>query len=392
MLTNSLPPKFWFLPMLAISVSLQLLLWPAVLSAQSPVPSPAEAMALEQQGKLDEAAQAWQAVIRQNPRDASALASLGVVFAKQQKYSEAASAYKKALALNPKLPGIQLNLGLAEFKQGRFEAAVAPLNAALAAQPSSIQARTLLGLSYYGAKQFAEASKHLGLAAKADPDNTQLRQVLAQSCLWAKKFDCALEEFRLIAQHDPNSAAAHVLMGEALDGLGKTAEAIAEFQEAIKAAPQEPNVHFGLGYLHWKLKQYDEAEIDFKAELSVDPGNAQALAYLGDVAMKKNDPETALTFLNKAIASRKDIRIAYLDLGAILSQQGHHPEAIVALQRAVELDPEQPDAHFRLGRVYQASGDEAAAQKEFAKVRELHNKSEEDVARKMSAAPPPLKQ
>jgi tetratricopeptide (TPR) repeat protein len=149
-------------------------------------------------------------------------------------------------------------------------------------------------------------------------------------------------------------------------------------------------VHFGLGYLYWKLKQYDEAESEFKAELSVDANNAQALAYLGDISMKKNDPDTAVTFLKKALQTRDDIRIAHLDLGAILAQQGHYQEAIASLKHAIQLDPEQPDAHFRLARAYQTAGNQAAAQKEFAKVRELHDKSEEDVARKMSAAPPPL--
>jgi tetratricopeptide (TPR) repeat protein len=92
------------------------------------------------------------------------------------------------------------------------------------------------------------------------------------------------------------------------------------------------------------------------------------------------------------LQSRNDIRIAHLDLGAILTERRQYPAAITALKRAVELDPEQPDAHYRLGRVYQATGNQAAARKEFSKVRELHEKAEEDVARKMSAAPPPLEQ
>ena len=129
-----------------------------------------------------------------------------------------------------------------------------------------------------------------------------------------------------------------------------------------------------------------------RAELAVDPDNAQALAYLGDIEMKRNNPDAAVPLLKKALQAHNDIRIAYLDLGAILTQRGEYPAAITALKRAVELDTEQPDAHYRLGRAYQATGNEAAAQKEFAKVRELHDKSEEDVARKMSASPPPLPQ
>src|SRR5215469_15664341 len=83
-------------------------------------PSAAEAMALEQQGKLAEAADTWRAITRLHPKDAGAFASLGVVLSREQRYDQAAKAYRAALALNPSLPGIQLNLGLAEFKQGHF--------------------------------------------------------------------------------------------------------------------------------------------------------------------------------------------------------------------------------------------------------------------------------
>lgn len=362
---------------------------PAAGGAQAPG-SPSQAQVFEQQGKVAEAIGIWQAIIARNPSDAGAFASLGVDLSRQHAYPEAAAAYRKALRLDPRLPGIELNLGLAEFKQGHFTAAIAPLRAALQSDPSSLQARTLLGLSYYGAKRFADAIEPLRAASAADPSNLELLRVLAQSCVWAKNSSCSLEIFQKILEHDPNSSAAHVLMGEAFDGLGKTSEAAAEFEAAVNAAPREPNLHFGLGYLHWKLKQYDAAETDFKNELALNPAHAQALAYLGDVAFKKDDSAAALPLLQKALQSRHDLRIAYVDLGAILAQQGKHQEALALLKRAVALDPQQPDAHFRLGRVYEAFGQRAAAETEFAKVRELHDKAEEDVARKMSATPPPL--
>src|ERR1700677_19939 len=112
-------------------------LFPPLAIAQSP--SPADALALEQQGKWGEAAQAWRAVTEKDPHDAAAFASLGVALSKEEKYQEAASAYEKALALNPKLLGVQLNLGLAEFKQGRFQEAIAPFRAVLAANPRNLQ-------------------------------------------------------------------------------------------------------------------------------------------------------------------------------------------------------------------------------------------------------------
>jgi len=155
-------------------------------------------------------------------------------------------------------------------------------------------------------------------------------------------------------------------------------------------SPREPNVHFGLGYLYWKMRQYDEAGTEFQSELANDPNHAQALAYLGDIEMKRNNPEKALPLLRKAVEQRNDLRIAYLDMGAILAQQNQHREAIAAFQQAEKLDPAQPDAHLRLGRLYQAMGEKVAAQKEFAKLRELHQKADEDIASKMSGSQPAL--
>src|SRR5205814_5836260 len=105
---------------------------------------------------------------------------------------------------------------------------------------------------------------------------------------------------------------------------------------------------------------------------------------LGDVELKNNAPLKALDLLQKATKLRNDIRIAYVDIGAILSEQKRYPEALSALQHAEKLDPTQPDAHYRLARLYRAMGNAAAAQKEFAKVSALQEKPE-DLPSKMPA-------
>ena len=353
--------------------------------------TPAAAVALEQKGDLPQAARAWRSFIAAHPRDAEAYASLGVVLAKQQKYPEAAAAYKKALSLDPRLPGIEMNLGLAEFKQGRFHAAIAPLKAVAARDADNFQAHTLLGLSYYGDKQYGKAIESLQVAVQADPSNVELRQIVAQSCLWAGQYQCALDGFRQILMSQPNSAAAHVLIGEALDGLGKTPEAIAEFQQAAQVSPHEPNVHFGLGFLYWKSQDYGKAKAEFQAELASHADSAQAWAYLGDTEMKLGNRELAASALNKAIQLQSDIRLAYLDRGILLSEGNKHKDAIADFRKAIELDPGQPDAHYRLARAYQALGESNEAEREFKRVQQLRQELDTRLTPKMSSAPPALR-
>ena len=54
--------------------------------------SPSDALALEQQGKFAEAAEAWRAVVVRDPKDAGAFASLGLDLARLEKYAEAVHA------------------------------------------------------------------------------------------------------------------------------------------------------------------------------------------------------------------------------------------------------------------------------------------------------------
>src|SRR5258707_11851772 len=115
-----------------------------------------------------------------------------------------------------------------------------------------------------------------------------------------------------------------------------------------------------------------------------------ALVYLADIKLKRNETEKAKELLNRALQLKADIPLAYIDLGAILAEQKQYQQAFAALQRAVALDPDQPDAHFRLARVYKAVGNTAESQKEFAKVRELQKKADQTLASRMPTAAPPL--
>jgi tetratricopeptide (TPR) repeat protein len=146
-------------------------------------------------------------------------------------------------------------------------------------------------------------------------------------------------------------------------------------------------LNFVVGHLYWEEEKYDEAVAAFEAELRIDPENAKAIAYLGDIAMKRGDNEKALKLLRKAAQLQENVRLAYMDIAGILVDQKQYAEALSALRRAVKLDPTQSDAHFRLGHVYKLMGDNAAAEKEFAKVRELKEKKDHDISRKLGTNP-----
>jgi len=343
-----------------------------------------QALAFEHQGQWSEAAAAWRQVLTQRPKDAAACGHLGIALAHEGDYSGAAEAYRRALALNPRMTGLDLDLGLALFKQGKLQEAIAPLKRAAAAAPRSQQPRILLGMSYFGSAQYAAAVPYLRFALQQSPQNQELRSVLAQACLYARQFQCTLDQYKQIVAANPDSAPAHMLAGEADDGLNNTAAAVAEFQAAEMVAPREPNVHFGLGYLFLKQHKFDAAAREFQLELDNDPNHAQALAWLGDTQMKLQQPAAAQATLQRAVQLPGAARMAFVDLGILLADAGRNDEAAANFQHAIQMDPSQVDAHWRLARLYQSEGKRAEAQAEFAKSAALHQHQDESLVKQMT--------
>jgi len=341
--------------------------------------------ALQGQGDYAGAAAMWRDVLKADPADIQALATLGLLSSKQKKYVEAEGFYKRALRLLPNNPELLLNLALAYFKNSDLKEAVPVFEQVVKLEANNEQARTLLGISYYGIGDFQKAIPLLEQSPEAQTSDS-MRQMLVQAYLWTKQTDKAEKELTELARTSPNSAAVHVLLAEALDASGRPAAAIEQFQAALRIRDNDPNVHFGLGYMYWKRKDDQSAESEFRRELQIDPANAHAMTYLADIELRRDQLEDASILLRKAIGLQDNIYLALYDLGVILQKQNKHREAAQELRRAVALDAGRPEAHYRLAGSYRALGETAEAAEQLRMVQTLQDKGAEDDVLKAGGA------
>jgi tetratricopeptide (TPR) repeat protein len=345
------------------------------------------AIAQEQRGNYAEAETAWRACLKAHPANAEAYAHLGFLEARQERYAEAVPLYRRAFALNPEMPSLRLNLGLSLFKSGALKDAIQILIPLLKQEPSSSseaqRLEVLIGMSHYGLGEYAAAIPYLKKAAGADPQNIWLRLALAQSCLGSKKFQCVLDVYHEIIELNAESAEADMLAGEALDEMKDHAGAIQQFRAAAKADPKMPNVHFVLGYLLWTQNQLEEAAQEFQAELTNVPNHPEVLTYLADVDIKLSNPGAAQPLLEEAIRIDPRIALAHLDLGIIYADADRKSDALREMKIAEQLDPNDTNVHWRLGRFYQAGGEKGEAKAEFDKTRNLQKAADEMIFKKL---------
>jgi tetratricopeptide (TPR) repeat protein len=342
-----------------------------------------QAETLMQAGRFHEAEDLWRKLTESEPRNASAHANLGLALARQEQLAAAAVEYRKALAIQPNQPTLSFDLGLAEFKQGHFAKAIPAFKSAGAATTDQ-RIPVLVGMSYFGLHQYGDAVPYLEIASTADPGNLEIHNVLAKSCLWSKRYDCALGQFKEILRVNPDAVQAHMLLAEALDAMSRKADAISELEAAERTSPNEPMLHFELGYLYYTQHNYEKAQQEFELEIKNNPKYALAYTYLGDIALHHNDHIAAESFLTEALHLQDDVRLTYFDLGCVYADQKRNQEALAAFLRAEHLDPSEPDAHYRLARLYLALGQKEKANEQFAKTKALHAKVEESLIQKVS--------
>jgi len=115
--------------------------------------------------------------------------------------------------------------------------------------------------------------------------------------------------------------------------------------------------------------QLAEAKDLYRAILTQNPKNAEAIFRLGTMALQLEQYEKAADFIEQSIKLHTNPRAPlYINYGAALRNLERYDEAIEAYDRAIRLDDKRADAYFNKGRALQALGrlDDAASAYETA--------------------------
>jgi Flp pilus assembly protein TadD len=353
-------------------VAVALMVMPVLVGQQEdPARIRIRAMALERQGLTAEAEVIWGNIAKADPRDAEALAHLGLLEARQEHYEVAINFYRQAMAINPDLPGLQMNLGLALFKVAQFPGAIEAFSAEIRKHPGDLRLTILLGMAHYGMRDYLVAIPYLQRATEGDTQSIPLRMALAHSCMGSKQYQCVLDVHEQILALKGESAEADMLAAEAFDQMGNSAAAEKQLSKAAQINPKEPNVHFGLGYLSWKQGRWSDAAQEFQLELDNNPEHKISRIYLADAWVQQGEFARAQPALEELVNADQSEPFVHRDLGIIYANAGRNDDAIRELRLAMKLDPDDPETHSEIAKVLRATGKKNEESAESASIKSL---------------------
>jgi Flp pilus assembly protein TadD len=137
-------------------------------------------------------------------------------------------------------------------------------------------------------------------------------------------------------------------------------------RELVQMQPKDPEVHAMLGHVYREQGLYDQAEAEYRAALALDGKQAEAYGGLGLVADLRGDAgDGAVEALQKAVELQPDNAAFRNNLGFAFYVRGRYREAEAAYHEALRRDPTLRRIRNNLGFVYARLGDFHRAQREF---------------------------
>jgi tetratricopeptide (TPR) repeat protein/ubiquinone/menaquinone biosynthesis C-methylase UbiE len=232
---------------------------PPAASDKSAIALIEEGNALQEQGRIAQAMERYDAAVRADPRCARAHLNRGNVLLADGKLDEARSAYELAMACDPEYAAPHFNLGNLNSRAGEFAAAVSNYQRAAELKPDFADAFVAMANAFdsQGLKQEALDSYERALAIR--PDYAQVHFNIALLATSLGRLPEAAASLRTAIELQPDYVAAHRALAVVLNTLGDGSGAEACMRRASAIEPDSPEILHELASVLQTRGKYEEA-------------------------------------------------------------------------------------------------------------------------------------
>ena len=329
------------------------------------------AATLNHAGKNTQAGEQFRKAQALAPEDFDTNHNLGEFYVQSGKLGDARPFLERAQRINPSSYDNSYDLAMADYLSGQLAEARQAVQSLLEKKNTG-ELHNLLGQIEEKDGKFLVAVNEFEMAAHMDPSDDNLFD-WGSELLLHRTYEPAIDVFTTATQRYPNSPRLMIGLGMALDLRGKYDEAVKALLTAADLDPSDARCYVFLSKAYDSSPNQAEDVIQrFRRYAELQPNNALAQYYyalslwkgkrVGDTALDLHSVES---LLQKSIALDEKLPDAHVQLGNLYADQHEYAKSIPEYLRALELNPNLSDAHYRLGTDYVHVGQKDQAQKEF---------------------------
>jgi tetratricopeptide (TPR) repeat protein len=199
----------------------------------------------------------------------------------------------------------------------------------------------------------------------------------------------ALDVFTMGNRLFPHSSRMLLGLGAAWFARGSYDEAVRRICQASDLNPSDPAPYLFLGKMQrTESKPSDEVAEKLHRFVTLHPQSAEANYYYAVTLWKIRkgqldtvDGAEVESLLNRALHLDPKFAAADLQLGILLADEGNYSAAVADYQRAVQIDPQMEEAHYRMAQAYRQLADGEKAKEELRLYEQLAKESAQKVDR-----------
>lgn len=325
------------------------------------------AVALIRDGRVAEAEQKLDALLKREPKNAGALNLLGTIRAQQNRLAEAEALWTRAVASDPQFAGPHMNLAYLYLLKGAPEKTIAELKEVVRLEPTNADAAFKLARLLLSQNRIDEGIAFLE-GAKASGAPAPLVSLLGDAYLAKGDAAKAEESYTLALASNPSDGAALIGMGQLSLRKGDGPATSSYMLRAKSVIGKSPDLLYRYGVVAMDSGLDDEARAALTEAAALNPKDASVHMMLGLLWLRKPDLLEAEQALRKALDLQPANARAQLNLGYVLLKLKRPDEARVLLEKSVQADSRAPEGSYYLGLIAQDQKDDARAVELLEKV------------------------
>ncbi|MEO6815308.1 MAG: tetratricopeptide repeat protein [Edaphobacter sp.] len=263
------------------------------------------------------------------------------------------------------------------LQAGDLTKANSTLRSYLAEHINSAEAHFLLGRTLFLQQKPGESLEQYTAGARSQRPSPDDLKIVSFDYILLGDYTDADKWLSAVVAETPQDAHAWYLLGRAKYNENRFADAIESFAHALRLKPRDVKSENNLGLSYEGLNRIDDARksyelaIQWQQDAAVKSG--QPSLNLGILLTEQGHPDKALPYLQQAATLEPANPKAHEQLGRAYQTLQMLPQAEKELKEAVRLAPNVSALHFRLGQIYQHLGVKQEAQNEFAVCAKLNS-------------------
>jgi tetratricopeptide (TPR) repeat protein len=223
----------------------------------------------------------------------------------QKQWSDATKTAQEAVKKLPNDKGLKLTLAQQMADSGKADDSVQLAKSVLKGGPDDRDSYIMLSQIYMRLKRWKDSEDALQQAEKlaARPEEKEYIRFLQGSIYERqKKYDQAEQAFRQVLQQNPSNSMALNYLGYMLaDRNTHLEEALNLIKKALDFDPQNGAYLDSLGWVYFKLGNYDQAEENLRRAADKSPNDATVQDHLGELYARTNRFKLAATHWERAL-------------------------------------------------------------------------------------------